>query len=305
MSWTAANDPRCDTRVSAQAIEMVIEPRKRDVEGLPVRRILPVAKKRMVGPFAFFDHMGPVDFAPGRGIDIRPHPHINLATVTYLFEGEIVHRDSVGSHQAIRPGEINWMTAGSGIAHSERTGPALRASGSRLHGIQLWVSLPKEHEETAPSFDHYARELLPCVDHGDARITVLAGSAFGLHSPVRAYSDLFYADAEIDDGAVFEVPSEHEERAAYVLEGTVTSGDRRFEGPVMLVFESGEEARLRATSDARLLLLGGAPLDGPRHIWWNFVSSSRERIDRAKHDWKEGRFAKVVGDEEELVPLPQ
>ena len=195
---------------------MVIEPRRRDVEGLPVRRILPVARKRAVGPFVFLDHMGPVEFAPGQGIDVRPHPHINLATVTYLFEGEIAHRDSVGSHQVIRPGEINWMNAGSGIAHSERTGPALRASGSRLHGIQIWVGLPQQHEESAPSFAHYARDFLPSVDPGNARVRVLAGSAFGVRSPVRTHSDLFYVDAQLDEGAVLEIPADYAERAAYV-----------------------------------------------------------------------------------------
>ena len=255
---------------------MVIEPRRRDVEGLPVRRILPVARKRAVGPFVFLDHMGPVEFAPGQGIDVRPHPHINLATVTYLFEGEIAHRDSVGSHQVIRPGEINWMNAGSGIAHSERTGPALRASGSRLHGIQIWVGLPQQHEESAPSFAHYARDFLPSVDPGNARVRVLAGSAFGVRSPVRTHSDLFYVDAQLDEGAVLEIPADYAERAAYVLDGAVTSGVQRFEGPIMLVFRSGEDVRLHAAGSARLLLLGGAPLDGPRHIWWNFVSSSRE-----------------------------
>ena len=304
MSWTATDDPRRDTRLSG-AIEMVIEPRRRDVEGLPVRRILPVARKRAVGPFVFLDHMGPVEFAPGRGIDVRPHPHINLATVTYLFEGEIVHRDSVGSHQVIRPGEINWMNAGSGIAHSERSGPARRASGSRLHGIQIWVALPQEHEESAPGFAHYPRDVLPSVDHGDARIRVLAGNAFGLHSPVRTLSDLFYVDAEVEDGAVLEVPTDREERAAYLLEGTVTNADQRFEGPIMLIFRNGAETRLRAVGNARLLLLGGTPLDGPRHTWWNFVSSSRERIEQAKRDWKEGRFARVTGDGDEFVPLPE
>ena len=305
MSWNAAGDPRRDVDVSAAAVEMVIEPRQRDVEGLPVRRILPVARKRAVGPFVFLDHMGPVEFAPGQGIDVRPHPHINLATVTYLFEGDIVHRDSLGSLQAIRPGEINWMNAGRGIAHSERTGPALRASGSRLHGIQIWVALPREHEESAPSFAHYSRDLLPFVDRGNARIRVLAGSAFGLHSPVRTFSDLFYVDAELEDGAVLEIPADREERAAYVLEGAVTSGDQRFEGPIMLVFRSGEDAWLQAAGNARVLLVGGAPLDGPRHIWWNFVSSSRERIEKAKRDWKEGRFARVTGDGDEFVPLPE
>jgi hypothetical protein len=258
----------------------------------------------MVGPFIFFDQMGPAEFAPSRGIDVRPHPHINLATVTYLFEGEILHRDSLGSEQLIRPGEINWMTAGRGIVHSERTAAEARQQRSRLSGIQLWVALPAAHEETAPEFHHHPSATLPVLDERGVAMRLLAGSAYGERSPVRTFSPLCYLDVEIEAGAALKLPDEHEERAAYVVEGEVGVGGCRFAAPEMLVCAPRTEVVISAERPARLMLIGGAPLEGPRHIWWNFVSSSRDRIEEAKRAWAEERFPKVPGDENERIPLP-
>jgi redox-sensitive bicupin YhaK (pirin superfamily) len=272
---------------------------------LTVGRVLPAAACRHVGPFVFFDHIGPTDLAPGHGLDVRPHPHIGLATVTYLFEGEIVHRDSLGSHQPIRPGDINWMTAGCGIVHSERTALELRHTGSRLHGLQLWVALPLAHEETEPEFHHHPAETLPGLEIAGAEVRVLAGSAYGQTSPVKTSAPLFYADVVMPAGSELPLLGEHTERAAYMIEGSVTCGDVKAEARRMLLFATGAKAMLRATTDARIALLGGAPLDGERHIWWNFVSSSKARIEQAKRDWKEGRFPKVPGDEGEAIPLPE
>lgn len=303
MSWTQANEPICTTCAGTSAIEVIIEARTRDLGGFSVGRVLPSARRRLVGPFIFFDHMGPVAFGPGQGIDVRPHPHINLATVTYLFEGEIVHRDGLGSLQAIRPGAINWMTAGRGIVHSERTGPELRKTGSRLHGLQLWVALPQAQEESEPDFRHYPSATLPEIEREGVRLRVLAGSAYGATSPVRALSSLFFVEATIVARAALPLPDEHRERAAYVVEGVIRCGEERVEPSRMVVFAPGPTPLLRAELDARVVLIGGAPLDGERHIWWNFVSSSRERIAQAKRDWKEGRIPPVPG-ETEFIPLP-
>jgi redox-sensitive bicupin YhaK (pirin superfamily) len=283
----------------------VIDARARDLGGFTVGRVLPSGARKLVGPFIFFDHMGPTAFAPGRGIDVRPHPHIGLATVTYLFAGEIVHRDSLGSHQPIRPGDVNWMTAGRGIVHSERTRAELRQTGSPLDGLQLWVALPLRHEETDPEFHHYPARDLPSLAIAGARIRVLAGSAFGERSPVRTLSPLFYVDAALPPGSELPLPDEHEERAAYIVSGTVQCGNEQAERGRMLVFTPGVPATLRAISDARVALVGGAPIDGERHIFWNFVSSSQGRIEQAKRDWREGRFPKVPGDEQEFIPLPE
>ena len=282
----------------------VIDARARDLGGFTVGRVLPSTARKLIGPFIFFDHMGPATVPPGRGIDVRPHPHIGLATVTYLFEGEIVHRDSLGSEQPIRPGDVNWMTAGRGIVHSERTGAEPRQAGSRLDGLQLWVALPLRHEETDPEFHHHPARELPALAVGEARIRVLAGSAYGATSPVRAFSPLFYIDAAIAAGSELPLPDEHQERAAYVVSGTVECGGQRAERGRMLVFTPEAPATLRAVSDARVALIGGAPIDGERHIFWNFVSSSQARIEQAKRDWQEGRFPKVPGDEREFIPLP-
>jgi len=282
----------------------VIDARARDLGGFTVGRVLPATARRLIGPFIFFDHMGPAAFPPGRGIDVRPHPHIGLATVTYLFAGEIVHRDSLGSQQPIRPGDVNWMTAGRGIVHSERTGPELRQAGSRLDGLQLWVALPRPHEETEPQFHHHPARDLPTIAVGSVQLRVLAGSAFGTTSPVRTFSPLFYVDAALPAGSELALPDEHEERAAYVVSGTVECGNEVAERGRMLVFTPNAPATLRAVSDARVALVGGAPIDGERHIFWNFVSSSRARIEQAKRDWREGRFPKVPGDEQEFIPVP-
>ncbi|WP_374466018.1 pirin family protein [Ferrovibrio sp.] len=289
----------------SEAVDLVITPRSRDLgEGFMVRRILPYAKRRHVGPFVFLDHMGPADFAPGHGLDVRPHPHIGLATVTYLFEGEIMHRDSLGVVQPIRPGDVNWMVAGRGIVHSERTRDELRRSGSALHGIQSWLALPQAHEETAPDFRHYPAASLPEVELPGARMRLIAGKAFGAVSPVQTFAPMFYLDAVLDDEAVLPLPEDYEERAVYVAIGVVMLDGERYEAGSMLVLRPGSRPRIAAQGPARLMLLGGAPLDGERHLWWNFVSSSKERIEQAKADWRAGRFVMVPGDPE-FIPLPE
>ncbi len=303
MSRLPADEPSCASCATNPAIETIIEGRTRDLGGFTVARLLPAAARRRVGPIVFFDHMGPAAFAPGQGIDVRPHPHIGLATVTYLFEGEIVHRDSLGCVQPIQPGAINWMTAGRGIVHSERTGADLRASGSRLHGVQLWVALPKAHEEADPDFRHHPAATLPEIAVDGARLRLLVGSAYGAESPVRTLSSLFYAEARLPMNASLSLPGNIAERAAFVVDGAVRCGDTRVGASRMIVFAPGTPVTLRAESDARLMLLGGAPLDGERHLWWNFVSSSKARIERAKREWAEGRFAPVPG-ETESIPLP-
>jgi redox-sensitive bicupin YhaK (pirin superfamily) len=284
-------------------LEIIVVPHSRDLGGFSVKRVLPAIERRMVGPFVFFDQMGPAMFDPGTGIDVRPHPHIGLATVTYLFEGEILHRDTLGSVQAIRPGEINWMTAGRGIAHSERTGPETRTAGGRLAGIQSWVALPSDDEETEPDFAHHGAGTLPIVAGDGKRVRLLLGAAFGARSPVRTFSETVYADVALDEGARLEVPGDLEERALYLVEGTIAIAGEEFAPGRLLVLRPATEIVVAARSAARLMLLGGAPLDGPRHVWWNFVSSSRDRIEQAKADWQQGRFPAVPGDSE-FIPLP-
>jgi redox-sensitive bicupin YhaK (pirin superfamily) len=285
-------------------IERVIEQRRRDLGGFEVGRVLPSSGRRMVGPFVFFDHMGPVDFPPGipRTVDVRPHPHIGLSTVTYLFEGEIMHRDSVGSEQPIRPGEVNWMTAGRGITHSERFERA-RREGGRMHGIQAWVALPREDEEAEPGFAHYGAGALPALEHGGLRGRLIAGEAFGVRSPVRTHSPMFYAHGELARGARAELPAEHPERALYVASGAVEVDQRVHGAGRMLVFEPGRPVSLTGVDDALVLLLGGEPL-GERFVEWNFVSSSRERIEQAKADWRAGRMKLPDLDDGEWIPLP-
>ena len=288
-------------------VELVLLPRAHDLGGFEVRRALPARERQMVGPFIFFDQMGPGEFLVGQGLDVRPHPHIGLATVTYLFQGEILHRDSLGSRQAIVPGDVNWMTAGRGIAHSERTDAALRVRRNRLFGIQSWVALPKSAEEVAPDFAHHDAASLPVADEDGMRLRLVAGEAWGLRAPVAVTSPLFYADVALAPGAALPLPEEHEERAAYVVEGVVEVAGTRFEAGRMLLFRAGDAIALRGArpEGARLLLLGGAAMDGPRYIFWNFVSSSRERIEQAKADWKAGRFGKIPGDDVEFIPLPE
>jgi len=286
-------------------IDAVIEQRRRDLGGFEVGRLLPHPRHRMVGPFVFFDEMGPVDFPPGipRTVDVRPHPHIGLATVTYLFAGEIMHRDSVGSEQAIRPGEVNWMTAGRGITHSERFERA-RLHGGLTHGIQSWVALPKECEEIEPSFSHHPASDLPTAEGDGIRLRVIAGEALGLKSRVQTHSPLFYVHAQLEAGATLKLPNEYTERAAYVVSGTVEVAGQKYDASRMLVFRAGEPAPVTATSPAVVMLLGGEPL-GERHIEWNFVSSSRERIEQAKADWRAGRMKLPDFDHAEFIPLPE
>ncbi|MDX3899918.1 MAG: pirin family protein [Sphingobium sp.] len=289
-----------------EGVDLIILPPVRDLgDGFSVRRALPSAHRRMVGPFIFFDQMGPAAFEGGEGLDVRPHPHIGLATVTYLLEGEIVHRDSLGSKQAIRPGEVNWMTAGSGIVHSERTNPAIRDAGQRLFGLQTWVALPKEAEDAAPAFAHYKAHEIPTIEEEGTRLTLIAGRSDGIVSPVRTFTDMVYADIVLADGARYQLKAEHVERALYVVGGAVeivgqTGG---FATGELVVFKPGAEIIVRAEGGARLMLIGGEPLAEKRHIYWNFVSSSRDRIEQAKKDWKERRFA-AVPEEHEFVPLP-
>lgn len=303
MSWNRTTEPECTECETTPDVELIIDARKRDLGGFSVGRVLPAIARRTVGPFIFLDHMGPVDFAPGGGIDVRPHPHINLATVTYLFSGGILHRDSLGSERVISPGAINWMNAGRGIVHSERTPPELRASGFQLHGLQLWVALPTAHEESNAAFTHYPKAALPELSVGGATVRVLAGEAFGVVSPVETYSRLLYVDVELPAGADIAVPSERE-RAVYVVDGDVSCGSEVAKSGRMLVFGSGRSPRLVANADTRLVFIGGDPLDGARHMYWNFVSSSPERLEAAKRDWRERRFPLVPGDEHEFIPLP-
>jgi redox-sensitive bicupin YhaK (pirin superfamily) len=286
------------------AIDKVIVPRTRDLGGgFEVRRVLPAAERRMVGPFVFFDQMGPVTLAAGRGLDVRPHPHIGLATVTYLFKGEIEHRDSLGTVQRIRPGEVNWMTAGRGIAHSERTPQELRQAPADNFGIQVWVGLPREDEEMAPGFFHAAATELPQIRERTFTAKIVVGHFLGERSPVPVRSPMFYADVQLAARGRFTLPPEHEERAAYIVEGAVEVDARSFDAGQMLAFESKKEIVLSAAAAARVLLLGGAPI-GPRRLWWNFVASDFARIEQAAADWKAGRFAAVPG-ETEFIPLPE
>jgi redox-sensitive bicupin YhaK (pirin superfamily) len=287
------------------ALETVLLGHARDVDGFTVSRVLPALTRKHVGPFVFFDHLGPSELPPKRGLDVRPHPHIGLATVTYVIEGEIMHRDSLGFEQAIRPGAVNWMTSGRGIVHSERTSSELRQSGSRLHVVQLWVALPTAHEEMAPEFHHHPAPTFPELDVQGVMIRLLAGTAYGKISPVPVFSPLFYAEGLIPGGRTLALPEEHEERGVYVLSGALGSGTERIEARSLAIFRPGGAPVVRAEVDSRVLLLGGAPPDGPRYIEWNFVSSSRERIEQAKADWRAGAFPKVPGDEIEFIPLPE
>ncbi len=289
----------------AVTTSLLIEPRLHDLgDGFNVRRMLPSALCRQIGPFVFFDHIGPAPLPPGRGLDVRPHPHIGLATVTYLYEGALTHRDSLGSEQVIRPGDVNWMTAGRGIVHSERTPDPERASGHRMHGVQTWVALPLADEEAAPEFLHYPGASLPERRCDGVRLRVIAGRSFDMESPVRVRTPTLYVDVELDSGATLVVPPEHAQRAVHVVSGDVRIGDTSLMGGCMLVVAPGDDVHVTARTDARVLLCGGAPLDGMRFLWWNFVSSNRERIERAKADWLARRFGAVPGDSE-YIPLPE
>lgn len=289
------------------SIDTIVVPRTSDIGNFEVRRALPSAQRRTVGPFVFLDEMGPAVIPAEVGIDVRPHPHIGLETVTYLFDGSIVHRDSAGNTETIRPGEVNWMTAGRGIVHSERSSPEARAVDQRLFGLQMWVALPHEHEETDPGFVHYGRDAQPVVEGEGVRAQVVAGSLFGKTSQVRTLSPLFYGDITLQPGASVDLPAEHEERAAYLAEGSVTIEGTQHERGRLLVFAPGRPVTVTNTGStpARFAVVGGEPLDGPRFLWWNFVSSSKDRIEQAKQDWQRNRFGQTVpGDETEFIPLP-
>lgn len=281
---------------------LVINAKAKDIAGFPVRRALPAIERRMVGPFVFLDQMGPTHLAPGQRLDVRPHPHIGLSTMTYLLDGEILHRDSLGTVQLIQPGAVNWMTAGRGIAHSERTPE--ESAAATLSGIQFWVALPRSHEEIEPAFVHLEASALPELDDWKVRVRVVAGSAFGSASPLRAPHPMLCLDVALPRDAGWEVPADYPERALYVADGEIEAGGGRHGQGRLLVLPAGHRAKIQALSDARLMVLGGEPMDGPRHIWWNFVSSSKGRIEQAKVEWKSGRFAQVPR-ETDIIPLPE
>ncbi|NKJ19800.1 pirin family protein [Dyella sp. SG609] len=284
---------------------LLIEGRLHDLgDGFTVRRLLPVLQARHVGPFVFFDLIGPAAFAPGKGMDVRPHPHIGLATVTWLFEGAIRHRDTVGSLADIRPGEVNWMTAGRGIAHSERTPPDERRDGQRMHGVQVWVALPRHDEEVEPEFHHHGADALPRIRRPGAELVLIAGTAYGERSPVKVFAPMFFVEATLEAGAELPWPDEHVERGVCVIDGEVSWGGLNVPAAHTAVQTGDTAAPLKAATRSRVMLFGGAPLDGERHLWWNFVSSRKERIEQAKLEWQEQRYGKVAGDEEEFIPLP-
>ncbi|MBU2955888.1 pirin family protein [Marinobacter sp. F3R08] len=292
----SSNNATCDS------VQLILTPRITDLGGFSVRRLLPTAKRKMIGPWIFFDEMGPADFQAGEGINVRPHPHIGLATVTYLFEGEILHRDSVGSVQPIRPGDINLMVAGKGIAHSERERPEVTNANHRVHGLQLWLALPEHDQEAEPSFHHYSSEDIPKADIDGVTVRVLIGSAWGLTSPVRQFSRTLYAEAELESGQSLDLPNASE-LAIYVVTGDLEIAGTPLSAHSMAILTPGSFASITARQDTRIVLIGGEPL-GKRFIEWNFVSTRKERIEQAKEDWQSGRFCKVVGDEEEYIPLP-
>ncbi len=286
-------------------VETVIPGRERDLGGFSVRRILPSARKRMVGPFIFLDEMGPAEFLTGQGIDVRPHPHIGLSTLTYLFDGSMMHRDSTGIEMEIMPGDVNWMTAGSGVVHSERSSAQARTGSQRLFGLQAWVALPADKEEVPASFEHRGRGELPIISGEGRQVRLVAGSLFGSTSPLKVSSPLVYADILLDAGALLPVDPVHSERALHVLTGAVEVDGERYGPHGLMLLREGMPVTVRAVDPSRVVLIGGEPLEGPRHIWWNFVSSSKERIEQAKEDWRNQRFGKVVNDVEEFIPLPE
>ena len=310
MSWNPALTPGCPDAIGADAIETLIIPRARDLGGFEVRRALPAPKRQMVGPFIFFDQMGPAEFLTDQGIDVRPHPHIGLGTVTYLYRGSFQHQDSTGANQIITPGALNWMVAGRGVTHSERSPDAVRAGPSSLLGIQTWIALPETHEDMAPSFEHHAATALPEIRDQGIEARLILGRAYGEVAPATMHSDTFYLDVTLAARARFPLPVDHEDRGIYITEGSVTIAGQEFQSGQMMVFRPGDAITVAAGDrGARLMALGGATLNGPRHIWWNFVASSRERIEAAKQEWREarwghGRFDLPPGDRDEHIPLP-
>ncbi|ODT57850.1 MULTISPECIES: pirin family protein [Paracoccus] len=310
MSWNPALTPGCPDAIGADAIETLIIPRARDLGGFEVRRALPAPKRQMVGPFIFFDQMGPAEFLTDQGIDVRPHPHIGLGTVTYLYRGSFQHQDSTGADQIITPGALNWMVAGRGVTHSERSPEAVRAGPSSLLGIQTWIALPETHEDIAPSFEHHAATALPEIRDQGIEARLILGRAYGEIAPATMHSDTFYLDVTLAPRARFPSPVDHEDRGLYITEGSVSIAGQEFQAGQMMVFRPGDAITVAAGDrGARLMALGGATLNGPRHIWWNFVASSRERIEVAKQEWREarwgqGRFDLPPGDRDEHIPLP-
>ncbi|MFB8342780.1 pirin family protein [Brucella cytisi] len=311
MSWNPTQNPECPEAVSQDAIETLIIPRTRDLGGFEVRRALPAPKRQMVGPFIFFDQVGPAEFLTGGGIDVRPHPHIGLATVTYLYEGAFHHRDSTGADQMVYPGEVNWMIAGNGVTHSERTSEEMRSRPRTAFGIQTWVALPDHAEDTAASFEHHGREALPVIEDEGKQVRLIIGSAWGARAPVKTFTETFYADIILSADAKLPLPDDHEDRGVYVVEGSILIAGTPFAAGQMMVFRPGDRISLTAgETGARLMVLGGETMNGPRYISWNFVASSQEKIDAAKEawrkgDWEHGRFRLPPGDETEFIPLPE
>ena len=310
MSWNPTLDPGCPDDVGIDAIETLIVPRARDIGGFEVRRALPAPKRQMVGPFIFFDQAGPAEFLTGKGVDVRPHPHIGLGTVTYLYRGAFHHRDSTGADQIIEPGALNWMVAGRGVTHSERTPEIARRGPSSLFGIQTWIALPEAHEDDAPVFEHFGKDTLPEVNDGGVTARLILGAAYGAKAPATLHSEAFYMDVMLKEGARFPLPDDHEDRGLYITEGSVSIAGQEFEAGRMMVFRPGDRITVKAgPHGARLMALGGATMGGPRYIWWNFVASSRERIEAAKEEWRaerwgQGRFDLPPEDRDEHIPLP-
>ena len=310
MSWNPALTPGCPDQIGPDAIETLIIPRARDLGGFEVRRALPAPKRQMVGPFIFFDQMGPAEFLTDQGIDVRPHPHIGLGTVTYLYRGSFQHRDSTGADQIITPGALNWMVAGRGVTHSERSPEAVRAGPSSLLGIQTWIALPEKAEDIAPSFEHHAADALPEIRDQGITARLILGDAYGERAPATMHSETFYLDVTLAARARFPLPDNHEDRGLYITEGSVGIAGQEYQAGQMMVFRPGDRITVQAGDrGARLMALGGATLEGPRHIWWNFVASSRERIEEAKREWREarwgqGRFDLPPTDRDDFIPLP-
>ena len=310
MSWNPSIEPTCPGCGGLNDIETIIIPRARDLGGFEVRRALPSPQRQMVGPFIFFDQAGPAEFITGKGIDVRPHPHIGLATVTYLYKGEFQHRDSLGTDQMIYPGEVNWMIAGKGVTHSERTSAATRAHPHTLFGIQTWVALPDAHEDVDAGFEHHRKQALPLLESEGKQVRIIIGNAYGERAPVKTFSEMFYADVVLQAGALLPLPDNHEDRGIYVVAGSIEIAGEVFDGGRMMVFRPGDQMTVKAGENgARLMLLGGETLGGPRYIWWNFVASSREKIEHAKEawrqeDWERGHFQLPPGDTNEFIPLP-
>lgn len=305
MSFFPGNDPQPGDAFACDAIELMVIPNARDIGGFAVRRALPTARRRLVGPFIFFDRMGPAVLRAGQALDVRPHPHIGLSTVTYLFDGKVRHRDSLGTEMVIEPGDVNLMTAGRGIVHSERSPEELRGGSLSISGLQTWLALPEDKEEMAPVFDNTPRGELPDFSYQGVTGRVVIGDFDGMRSPVRTTSDTLYVDIHLDAGADVDIPAEAEERAIYVLDGTATIAGDRFPSDRLLVFRPGDRITVSTEEGAHFMLFGGASLGSKRYIWWNFVSSSQERIEQAKEEWRTGRFDIVPGDEKEFIPLPE